>query len=58
MTQKQKGTPHYSATNEARKRKKHVFTLSDQAKEKLEALAAKRGKNMSQIVEDLIMAAR
>ncbi len=47
-----------STPQAARRRKKVQFTLSDEAREKLERMAAKRGPGMqSAIVEKLIMEA-
>ena len=44
--------------NAQRKRKHSIFTLSDEARAKLERIATDRGETMSGVVERLIMKAR
>ena len=58
MTGNPKASPWYSTPKAKRKRKGLEVTLSDEAREKLERLAARRGESMSRVVESLILEAK
>ena len=53
-----KGSP-WRNTPESKRRRRHAgFTLSDEARAKVKALAKARGVSSSRVVEDLIMEAK
>jgi predicted transcriptional regulator len=57
MARNPKGSKWYATTQADRTRKLVSVTLSDEAREKLEALAAARNTHKSVVVETLIMEA-
>lgn len=57
MAERQRGSQWYAATNADRKRKQVMFTLSDEARDALDALAEARGETKSAIVEAEILRA-
>lgn len=55
MSKRQKGTPSYSMPRDKRPRRPIEITLSAEAHEKLERIAAESGASRSQVVESLVL---
>ena len=55
MSGNPKSSPHYSATNETRKRKRTNLTLAVETLAALDELSARTGQSRSQVVDDAVL---